>query len=296
MNNYKSHSTHANGNIRRREQHKSSPVKTVLLVAGTAAAMGLSVTPVKGAATLWISAPTWSYSAAAAESPVGWAYFWGLSAGVGSYSFAYAFSDDGLGDAAYAFAEASAGNGGQGAVQVGGLADPYAGIGINIPPVDPSSPSGYPQSKPGTDPFSTDYTISPTGITFNGNGSGSELNGENQLQAFIYNGSDSMAGLEAQLGVSSGDGTNAAGSVTSLSALTSQFGLIPLNNPTNDPSSINSLAFTENTGDINTNFSNVILVGMSQAQSTPEPGAAGLLSIGLAGLLIFRKRKAASRA
>jgi len=262
-----------------------------LAVAGTVTAMELSVAPAKAAAALWISAPTWSYSAAAAESPVGWAYFWGLSVGPGTYSFAYAFSNDGLGDAGYAFAEAAVGQGGMGGVQVAGLADPYAGVGIDISLTDPSNPSGYPQSQPGSDPFSSSYTVSGTGITFTG--SGSELNGDDELEAFVYNGNTDMASLEAELGASSSSGSTSSGDVTGLSALESDFGLIPLDAAIDDPSSLSSLNFTENTADIHQNFDNVVLVGMSDAVSTPEPGAAWLLGIGTASLLIFKKRRAA---
>lgn len=291
MTKYKSFSTHATGSTRVHAQGIFSLIKIVLAVAGTVTAMGLSVAPAKAASALWISAPTWSYSAAAAESPIGWAYFWGLSVGPGTYSFAYAFSNDGLGDSAYAFAEAAVAQGGMGAVQVAGLADPYAGNSINISLVDPSNPSGYPQSSPGSDPLSSSYTVSGSGITFTG--TGEELNGDDELEAFVYNGSTDMASLELELGASSSSGTTSSGDVTGLSTLESDFGLIPLDAPIDDPSSISSLDFTENTGDINPNFDNVILVGMSDAASAPEPSAAWLLGIGMASLLIFRKRRAA---
>lgn len=251
-------------------------------------AMGLSVTRAKAAAALWISAPTWSYSAAAADSPAGWAYFWGFSAGAGTYSWAYAFSNDGAGDAAYAFAEAATGQGGMGGVQVAGLADPYAGVGIDISLTDPSNPSGYPTSDPASDPFSSSYTVSGTGITFTGNGE--ELNGADELEAFVYNGSTSESTLESELGASGNSGNSSAGDVTDFSTLESDLGLTPLDAPVVDPGSINSLSFTENTGGLNPN--NVILVGMMDA--VPEPGAAWLLGIGMASLLIFRKRRAAA--
>ncbi len=288
---YESFSTHATGGARRHAQSIFPLIRIVLAVAGTVTAMGLSVAPAKAASALWISAPRWSYSAAAADSPVGWAYFWGLSVGAGTYSFAYAFSDDGAGDAAYAFAEAAVAQGGMGAVQVGGFADPFAGNSIDISLVDPSNPSGYPQSEPGSDPLSSSYTVSDSGITFTG--SGEELNGDDELEAFVYNGSTDMAALEAELGASSSSGTTSSGDVTGLSTLESDFGLIPLDAPIDDPSSISSLNFTENTGDINPDFDNVILVGMSDAESTPEPCAAWLLGIGMASLLVFRKRRAA---
>jgi len=291
---YMSFSTRATGSTRRRAPSIFPLIKMVLAVAGTVTAMELSVTPAKAAAALWISAPTWSYSAAAADSPVGWAYFWGLSVGPGTYSFAYAFSDDGFGDAGYAFAEAAVAQGGMGAVQVGGLADPYGGDSIDIPLVDPSNPGGYPQTEPGSDPFSSSYTVSESGITLTG--SGEELNGDDELEAFVYNGNTDLSSLESELGASSDSGSTSSGDVTDFSTLESDFGLIPLDAAIDDPSSISSLNFTENTGYIDPDFDNVILVGMSDAVSAPEPCAAWLLGIGTASLLIFRKRRAPAAA
>lgn len=262
-------------------------IKVVLAVAGTVAAINLSVTPARAAGALWISASTWSYSSALAQSPIGTAYYWGLSFGPGSYSWAYAFSNDGFGNAAYAFAMASAGRGGMGAIQVAGAADPFAGDSIGLPLIDPSNPSGFPTTDPTTDPWTVPYTESPTGITFSG--SGSELNGDDEIQAFLYFGTLSQSGLEAELGATSSSGTSSSGDVTSLSTLESDFNLIPLDAPVDDPSSISSLTFTENTGRILPNDTNVVLVGMSDAQSTPEPSATWLVGIGIAGLFIFRK-------
>ena len=283
---HKSSSTCAN----RRKQTIFSQVRIILAVAGTVTAMALSVAPANAASALWISAPTWSYSAAAAESPAGWAYFWGLSVGAGTYSFAYAFSNDGAGNSAYAFAEAAVAQGGQGAVQVAGFADPYAGESIDIPLVDPSNPGGYPTSQPGSDPFSSSYTISGTGITFTG--TGQELNGSDELEAFVYNGATDMASLESEFGASSSSGNTSAGDVTDLSTLESDLGgwLIPLDAPILDPSSLGSLTFTENTADIHPNFDNVILVGVSDAVSTPEPCATWLLGIGMVCLVVFKRR------
>lgn len=289
---YKSFSTGAMGSAKGHASSMFSRIKIILAVVGTVTAMELSVTPAKAAAALWISAPTWSYSAAAADSPVGWAYFWGLSVGAGTYSFAYAFSNDGLGDAGYAFAEAAVAQGGMGAVQVSGFADPYAGNSIDISLVDPSNPSGYPQTSPGSDPFSSSYTISGTGITFTG--SGSELNGSDELEAFVYNGATDMTSLESELGAASSSGTTSSGDVTDLSTLTGDLGLVPLDAPIVDPGSLNSLSFTENTANLNANDNNVILVGVSDAVSAPEPGTGGLLGIGMASLLIWRKRRAAA--
>jgi len=283
---YNSFSTCAAGSIRGRAYSIFSLIKIVLAVAGTVTAMELSVAPAKAAAALWISAPTWSYSAAAADSPIGWAYYWGLSIGAGSYSWAGAYSNDGLGDAGYAFAEAAAGQGGMGAVLVSGLADPYALDAIDITPINPDSSGAYPTSE-GSDPFSTPYTVSDTGITFTG--SGEELNGDDELQAFLYSGPSDNTDLESEFGLSGDDGGQTSnGDVDSLFALESDLSLIPLDAPIDDPGSLNSLIFTENDGSVNPN--NVVLVGITD---TPEPSAGWLLGIGMANLLIFRKRRAA---
>jgi hypothetical protein len=238
---------------------------------------------------LWISAPNWSYSAAAAASPAGTAYFWGLSAGVGSYSFAYAFSNDGLGDAAYAFAEAAAGRGGLGAVNVAGLADPWAGVGIDIGLVDPSLPGDFPTTQPGSDPFSQSYSVNDSGITFNSENS-SELHGLDGLEAFVYTGSAaSLSQLEAALGVNNSTGTTSTGDFSGISSLATQLGdtLIPLDSLIADPGSLSSLNFTENVSEIRNG--EVILVGEGQV-TTPEPASAFLLACCLPALFVLRRR------
>ena len=269
--------------------------KVALGVAGVVA-VGWGAASAKAASCLWISAPTWSYSSAAAESPIGWAYFWGLSVGAGTYSFAYAYSHDGVLGSADAFAEASAGNlGGMGAVDVSGLfADPYAGVGIDISLTDPSNAGGYPTSKPGSNPFSSAYTVSATGITLTG--SGQELHGVDELQAFVYNGNTDLASLEAALGASSDSGTSSSGDVTDLSALATDFGLIPLDPVITDPGSLTGITFTENDTGLNT--ANVILVGMANA-AVPLPPAlpAGLALMGMVGVgALWRKRRPAAMA
>lgn len=279
------------GNLRRILTRFLAPAALVLGVCGGAQTANAG-------AFLWISAPTWSYSAAAAASPVGWAYFWALSSGVGSWSAAYAFSNDGAGDAAYAFAQAAAGLGGMGAVQVAGIADPYAGVGINNFD-DPSNSGGYPSNSgcnestdgcQGTNPFTgSTYTVDSSGITF-GSEMSQELNGVDALQAFVYGGTTSEAGIESELGAGSNSGSSRGGDVTSISALMADLGLIPLDPLMTDPSSLSSLSFTENNSGLNT--ANVILVGEGEA-GTPEPGAALLLTGGLLGLVALRRRKSA---
>jgi hypothetical protein len=268
-------------NWRRRLSRVFAPAALVLGICG-------SVQTANAGAFLWISAPNFTYSAAAAASPTGTAYFWAFSVGAGTYSYAYAFSNNALGNA-YAFAEAATGLGGLGGVNVAGVADPFAGVGIDIPLTDPSNPGGFPTSKPGTDPFSTPYDVSGTGITLNG--SGSELNGVDELQAFSYTGGTNLSTLEGELGASAGNGTTSAGDVTAISSLMSDLSLIPLDNLVTDPSSLSGLTFTENTSGLNT--ANVVLVGEGEAASTPEPAPAFLLATGLLGLLAFRRRRTA---
>ena len=273
----------------------SSQIKLALAVAGTATAMELTEAPARASGTLWISAPTWSYSAALAQSPVGTAYFWGLSVGVGSSSFAYAFSNDGLGDAGYAFAQAAAGRGGRGAWIATGFADPWGGDAVDAPLIDPSNPSSYPTSDPGVGDWYVPYTISNSGINFTTE-TGNQLNGDFQLEAFVYDGASDMASLEAELGASSSSGTTSTGDVTDFTTLENDFSLIPLESAIDDPNGIASLPFNENGNDIHGNYDNVILVGMSDGASTPEPSAVWLSGIGLAGLMIFRKLRPAKAA
>ncbi len=260
------------------------------LGAAVAAAMGLGASAANAAESLWISAPTWSYSAALASSPRGTAYFWGLSVGANTFSFAYAFSNDGAGDAAYAFAEASAGGlGGYGAVDAAGFADPYAGLGIDITPLDPSNTGSYPSTKPGTDPLTSPYSVSTSGITFTSEGS-SELNGSDGIQAFTYNNSSSASysSLESALGASNNGGNTSTGDVTGISTLTTDLGLIPLDPLITDPSSLTTLTFTENNSSVNP--SNVILVGVQDA-AAPEPAPLAMLALAGAGLLLKRGKK-----
>jgi hypothetical protein len=269
-----------------------SQIKTVLAVAGTVTAMELSEAPARAAGALWVSAWNWSYSAAIAQSPVGTAYYWGLSVGPNSYSFAYAFSNDGLGDAGYAYAQAAARRGGRGAWIATGFADPWGGDALDTPLIDPSNPALYPTTDPGSDSFApSSYTISNSGISFPSE-SGSDLNGDFQLEAFVYNGNTDMASLESELGASGSTGTSATGDVDTFSGLETDFGLTPLDNATDDPNGLASLAFTENTSMIDAGMDNVILVGMED-QPVPEPGTWALLATGLVAGLVFKKRNRA---
>src|SRR5580658_2017715 len=107
-------------------------ILTAALVLGFSGA----VQPAHAGAFVWIAAPNWTYSAAAASSTAGTAYFWAFSVGAGSFSWAYAFSVSPFGGA-YSFAEAAAGLGGMGGTQVGGIADPFAGVGVDISLLNP---------------------------------------------------------------------------------------------------------------------------------------------------------------
>jgi hypothetical protein len=257
------------------------------------AAAGLWTTQAKAAGFLWIAAPNWSYSAAAAASPAGSAYFWGLSVGTGSYSWAYAYSFNAFGSA-YAYAEARAGFGGMGGAYAAGIADPYAGVAIDIPLTDPSNSGGYPSSEP-SDPFSSAYTASTTGITFNSEAS-SELNGVDELEPFLYTGGTDEASLDSMLGDPSGglgpssSSNSAAGDLSDISMLESEFGssLEPLDGIITDPGSLSGVTFDEN--DSSVNPADIVLVGEGDAESdVPEPASLSLLALG--GVALLRRRR-----
>ncbi|HTV48914.1 MAG TPA: hypothetical protein VMG59_10775 [Phycisphaerae bacterium] len=264
------------------------------------------VKPANAAAFLWISAPTWCYSAATASSPLGKAYAWILVRGpVGFYDWAYAYSKDPPVGSGYAFAEAAIGRGGAGAALISGRADPYAGVGIDTTLVSSGNYNDYPQSNPASDPTSSQYTVSDTGITNltvsdsnYGNGSSDEI------EAFLYTGGTDETSLADDLQASGGSyssgtydsspdssdsGSTSTGDVTDISTLESDFGssLEPLDAPMTDASdSLTSLSFTENDSDVNTN--DVILVAEANA---PEPAPLMLLAFGGIPLLLRRKRK-----
>lgn len=243
---------------------------------------------------LWISAPNWSYSAAAATSPAGTAYYWGLSVGPTSYSYAGAFSTSPFGSAA-AFAVASAGGlGGFGAADAAGIADPWSGVGIDIGLTDPSNPSGYPTSIPGSNPLWWPYTITDLGITFSSDSS-SEMNGTDGIEAFYYTGGTDTASLENDFGASDMGDQTSTGDVTDVTALMSDFGstLIPLDGLVTDPNGLANmeLLFNENVDPLTFNPNDVILVGEGDAASTPEPTElAALIGMGALALLLVARR------
>lgn len=269
--------------------------RNVVWASVAAAGLGLGTAKANAAESLWISAPNWSYSAAYAATSSNFAYFWGLSVGAGTFSFAGAYASDAFGSAA-ALAVASAGNGGYGAVDAVGFADPYAGIGIDTPLLNPSLPGSYPGSKPGTDPISGSYTVSDTGITFSSESS-SELNGADGLQAFLYTGGTDQTSLDALLGATGTSGNTSAGDISSITALEGLSSLTALDPVVSDPSSNTGITFTN--AITNSEQADVILVGFEDAASTPVPSALSLSLLGilgLGGLAIIKRTRRALRA
>ena len=273
--------------------------RNVALAAAMAAGMGLGATGANAAESLWISAPDWSYSAAYAATSSNFAYFWGLSSGQGTYSFAGAYANDAFGSAA-AFAVASAGYGGYGAVDAVGFADPYAGIEIDnssFSSGDISNTKDYLHTKPSPDPFSSahTYTISDSGITFSSELS-SELNGADGLQAFLYTGGSDPTSFDTLLGLTGTSGNSSSGNVSSITALegiasTSNGVLTALDPVISDPASNAGITFT--TSITSAQQADVILVGFEDAASTPIPSSLSLSMLGLlglAGLAIMRRR------
>lgn len=252
--------------------------------------------PAEAAAFLWISAPTWSYSAAEAASPAGTAYFWGLSIGAGSFSYAYAYSSSGP-NAASALAYAVAGGGGIGAAVAVGSADPWANLGIDITPLpDLSQPQA---SNPGSGDFTqgSGYTLDTAGdgnidgITFTG--SQSEFHGVDELSVFVV--SDPDAGKNAfcaavgDAGCTNTNDTGATqgGDFTSLPFISET--LIPLDqlNLVDPDLSSGQLNFTELPGSAG---KTVILVG--EGSAVPEPGSLFSLGAALSLLgLVFAARR-----
>ncbi len=249
-----------------------------------------AVQPANASAFFWISAPNWTYSAAAAACPAGIAKFWGLSVGANSFSYAYAYCHHPLGSSA-AYAVAAAGRGGAGAAVAVGFADPWANMDIGIPleggATTPQSFSGI-----GSDTYSSftdDYDVFNDHISFTSSGD-AEFGSPalTHIAAYEYTGSNALDDLCALFGASAGcgsPGANSVGDVTDFSTFETDFGsnLVSLGSLT-DPDLSQPLNFNQTVS----NLSNIILVGEGDAAAVPEPNSillfgAGLLAFVMAG-------------
>ena len=269
---------------------KGHPGKNVALAAAVMAVLGMRTVAAHAAESLWISAPDWSYSAAYAATQTTFGYYWALSLGSTSYSWAGANAIDANGSA-YAFAEASADDlGGMGAVYASGIADPSSGAGLNLAPPNPADLGSFPSS-PGSDPFfSTPYTPTTDGVEFTSESS-SQTNGADGLQAFLYKGGTDQASLDTLLGLSGTSGTSSSGDVSDIATLEGNGSLTPLDpvmlNPeTGKPITFNELLDAQQQ-------SEVFLAGFQSAASAPVPSALALTMLGLLGLggLALARRK-----
>lgn len=299
---------------RARGARRIRPVHALPVLAALALAGGVP-RPAGAAAFLAINGGTWSYSAAEALSPAGVAYFWGLSAGVGSVSYAYAYSFAPGGQAA-AYAIARAGFGWRGAWYAAGFADPQADVGLGIP--DISSPStlsalvgaqnssglgsevtaaataaGSLSGTPYTITYDTNGEID--GVTFNpGNGdSGSETNAYDALALVVVSsagesdfctaiGDPSCAGETAQ--------TNAGGDVYTIPGVLADLGgSVLYDEIDSDPANLASGSFTFPDLAGTSSASTVLLLGVGN--TVPEPASAGVLAAALAGLAAMARRR-----
>ena len=117
------------------------------------------------------------------------------------------------------------------------------------------------------------------------------LNGVDEIQAFLYTGPTDESDLDSEFGAPSNsmNGTGiAAGDVDSLSTLGTDLNLVPLDAPDTDMDNLSSLMYTENDGSVNP--ADVILV----AEGVPEPMSASLLALGGALALLARRRSASA--
>jgi|GEM_PF-3560854 len=247
--------------------------------------------PADAAAFLWIAGNNFSYSAAACETPGAAFYAWFLAAGAGATTTAWTACSGPFGGSS-SFAIAQAGTGGGGAAFAGGIADPYSGIEVGTTLTDFSNPSNYDgDSTSDSSEFEgTGYTLSSTGITFDPSATDSEVNGLDEIAAYLYTGGEDQSTLCSELGGSDcgvSDSTQ-AGDVTDLSTLQTDLGLTALGSLEVDPVGLGGS--TINFGST-VNPDQVILVGQGDdASTTPEPASIALFGAGLC-LIGWRLRR-----